>query len=232
MLFDRLEEKPEIGRVSMHKTRANEETKPAGSLWMKMGLLLLIAAFLLICYNIWDDRRADIAAQKALVQLEQTLQTAHPLVDYRLNPDMEMPVQWIDGEAYIGVLTIPALDLTLPVISQWSYPGLKKAPCRYQGSAYNDTLIIAGHNYRTHFYGLKNLNNGDEILFTDYDGNHFLYRVTAVEVLAATAIEEMQSGDWDLTLFTCTYGGQSRVTVRCTSTDSDSNQIAKPINTY
>ena len=26
----------------------------------------------------------------------------------------------------------------------------------------------------------------------------------------------MTSGDWDLTLFTCTYGGQERYTVRCT----------------
>ena len=199
----------------MHKTGANEETKPAGALWRKVGLLLLLAAFLLTCYNIWDERRADAAAQRALAQLEQTLQTAQPMVDYRLNPDMEMPVQWIDGEAYIGILAIPALDLTLPVISQWSYPGLKKAPCRYQGSAYKDNLVIAGHNYRTHFYGLKNLQCGDEVLFTDYDGNHFYYRVTEVEVLDATAVEQMQTGHWALTLFTCTYGGQSRVTVRC-----------------
>ena len=35
------------------------------------------------------------------------------------------------------------------------------------------------------------------------------------EVLAPTDIEGMESGDWDLTMFTCTIGGKSRVTVRC-----------------
>ena len=47
------------------------------------------------------------------------------------------------------------------------------------------------------------------------DGNVFRYSVCAVEQLAKTAVEEMQTGDWDLTLFTCTKGGVMRVTVRC-----------------
>ena len=34
-------------------------------------------------------------------------------------------------------------------------------------------------------------------------------------VVSFTAVEEMTAGEYDLTLFTCTYGGQSRVTVRC-----------------
>ena len=28
-------------------------------------------------------------------------------------------------------------------------------------------------------------------------------------------VEAMESGDWALTLFTCTIGGKTRVTVRC-----------------
>jgi sortase A len=28
-------------------------------------------------------------------------------------------------------------------------------------------------------------------------------------------VEEMESDEWDLTLFTCTIGGKSRVTIRC-----------------
>lgn len=44
------------------------------------------------------------------------------LPDYMLCPDMEMPVKTIEGVDYIGILTIPALELELPVISEWSYP--------------------------------------------------------------------------------------------------------------
>ena len=44
------------------------------------------------------------------------------------------------------------------------------------------------------------------------------YTVAELETLGKYDVEEMTSGDWDLTLFTCTYGGQSRVTVRCLRT--------------
>ena len=42
------------------------------------------------------------------------------------------------------------------------------------------------------------------------------FAVAETEVLEATAIEEMVTGGWDLTLFTCTLSGQTRFTVRCT----------------
>ena len=40
-----------------------------------------------------------------------------------------------------------------------------------------------------------------------------------IETLKPRAIEEMDSGEWDLTLFTCTIGGSYRVTVRCEKTE-------------
>ena len=70
-----------------------------------------------------------------------------------------------------------------------------------------DTLILCGHNYRSHFGKLKKLREGDEVSFTDMDGNVFLYEVALVETLMPTAIEEMESGGWALTMFTCTIGG-------------------------
>ena len=47
------------------------------------------------------------------------------------------------------------------------------------------------------------------------DGNTFYYEVMYVEILDNNAVEEMSAGQWDLTLFTCTYGGATRITVRC-----------------
>ena len=41
------------------------------------------------------------------------------------------------------------------------------------------------------------------------------YKVDNVETLRSTQVEDMTSGDWDMTLFTCTPGGKSRLTVRC-----------------
>ena len=126
-----------------------------------------------------------------------------------------MPAVEEDGGDYIGVLELPLLGLELPVMESWSYPDLRVAPCRYSGSAYQDDMVVAAHNYKSHFGCLKELRLGDEVRFTDMEGNVFRYAVADLETLGKYDVEKMTSGDWDLTLFTCTYGGKSRVTVRC-----------------
>ena len=191
-----------------------------GKICTGIGLLLLAAALFLTAYNLWSDAKAGKTADTVLEQL--TPESEGPGVpDYILDPKREMPEEEIDGQRYIGVLRIPALSLELPVISEWSYPSLQVAPCRYAGSAYLDDMVIAAHNYRSHFGYLKDLSQGDEVTFTDMDGNVFRYEVAEVETLSPFAIEEMTSGDWALTLFTCTVGGQSRVTVRCERTEDE-----------
>ena len=191
---------------------------------MVSGLLLIAAALCLFVYN---KREAVSAAQTAEQALQEISDVPHVLEqpqeseihsiipDYISDPTMEMPTVEVDGNFYIGILEIHALELSLPVISEWNDTRLKQAPCRYKGSVYLDNLIIAGHNYKKHFGGLKNLQIGDTITFTDMDEHCFSYTVTALEELDGTAIEAMESGDWDLTLFTCTIGGKKRVTVRC-----------------
>lgn len=131
------------------------------------------------------------------------------------NPEVEMPTQEIDGHDYIGVLEIPKLELSLPVMAEWSYPKFKKAPCRYVGSAYTGDMIIAAHNYERHFGKIKTLELGDVVRFTDVEGNVFNYAVSGFETLGKTDVNQMEAGEWDLTLFTCTPGGAKRVTVRC-----------------
>ena len=182
---------------------------------MLLGLLLLAAALCLTSYNLWEEYQAEKSARQVLSQMEAQLSEPSALPAYLVAPEMEMPILIIDGHEYIGYLYIPSLDLSLPVMSQWSYSNLKLAPCRYSGSVYLDNLIIAGHNYKKQFGVLKNLQLGDKIVFTDMDRNSFTYAVSEILVLAPTAVEELQAGEWDLTLFTCTPGGQSRVTVRC-----------------
>ncbi len=194
---------------------------------MALGLLLLLAAGSLTAYNIWEAQNASACAENALAQVH-LLRAPAPdapgplptkqeeiIPDYQLDPTREMPSHSIDGRDYIGTLEIPALGKSLPIIGDWSYPSLKVAPNRYTGSVYTDDMTIAGHNYRSHFAGLGQLKNGDVLSFTDMDGNLFSYEVGLVEILPPTAVEELTVSDWDLSLFTCTTGGQARVVVRC-----------------
>ena len=59
------------------------------------------------------------------------------------------------------------------------------------------------------------------MIFTDVEVNRYEYGVEEVLTLEGTAVEEMEAGDWDLTLFTCTIGGRLRVTVRCSRTEGE-----------
>jgi sortase A len=198
---------------------------------MITGILLLAGSLALTLYNLYIDKSAGEKSEAVEQQLSQQIQekitgdsygqediTDLPL--YVKNPEMAMPVISIDGNDYIGVLDIPALDISLPVMSEWSYPKLKIAPCRYTGTIYMNNMVIAAHNYDSHFGRLKELQPGDSITFTDTDGNLFSYEVADMEVLEPTAIEDMKNSGYDLTLFTCTYGGKTRYTVRCSLIDT------------
>lgn len=192
-----------------------------GAFWIHLGLLLIAAALFLSAYNEMESHEARNSAQQVIAQMCQALPTetaaeteAPAVPEYLLNAEREMPVQTINGRDYIGVLTIPSLELELPVLSQWDYPALKVAPCRYSGSLYQDNLIICAHNYASHFGKLKNLRVGDTAIFTDMDENVVSFQLAAQETIQPEDLEAMEAGDWDLTLFTCTVGGQSRVTVR------------------
>jgi len=196
---------------------------------MALGLALILGAAALTGYNLLEAKNAEKASTILVQELRQQLPPpalppelpvdetipAETLPDYVRFPSLEMPVVTLEGEDYIGMLVIPQLELELPVMADWSYEALKTAPCRYEGSAYTGNLILMAHNYDSHFGRLKDLRPEDVVLFTDMEDNCFSYRVVELETLDADAVDYMSAGDWDLTLFTCTYGGQSRVTVYC-----------------
>lgn len=203
-----------------------------GSVCMAAGMLLLVMSLSLTGYNIWDENRANASAEKTYQLLRTQMSGAaagdlekqlpdYILSGYQADPRVEMPEVEIDGHSYIGYVSIPALELDLPVMSEWSYPNMKIAPCRYTGSAYLDNLVIAAHNYEKHFGQLRYLSEGALVRFTDVEGNEFTYTVSSIEQLRPSQTADMvRAGDeWDLTLFTCTVGGQQRLTVRCVRTE-------------
>ncbi len=193
-----------------------------GTVLMTVGAFFLLAALALTAYNLYDEKRAEKNALDALSQIDTAYseQDNAEIPDYVLNPDMSMPTVTVDGEEYVGVLKIPEIGLVLPVLNECEAKKLKIAPCRYQGTAYLGNMIVAGHNYKTHMKYIDTLEAGDKIFFTDTDKNMFEYEVVGTEIIDGTDVEKMVSGDsWDLTLFTCTYDGRKRITVRAVSTD-------------
>ena len=196
--------------------------KGFGILLMLIGVAMLVCAGWMLKNNDQEERAAGDSAERVLLAVQEQVEaeilnpTPSPTGGGNVLPTAipEMPTIEIDGNQYIGYLEMPTIEIKLPVMSDWSYDQLKIAPCRYWGSVYDDTMVILGHNYRRHFHKIKQLEIGDPVQFIDADGNIYAYKVAALEVLNPNEVEKMVTSDYDLTLFTCTYGGRHRVTVR------------------
>ena len=193
-----------------------------GTLLMICGAALILSALSLFGYNQWESNRAGQSVVELLPRLLEELPDAtdpdQPFgtpIDYLDPSAFNMTEVEIDGYPYIGYLSIPKLELELPIMSTWSYPQLKIAPCRFCGSVWGEDLVLLAHNYTRHFGRLKELGEGDSVFFTDMDGVTYEYAVVVKDVLEPVAVEEMTAGEYDLTLFTCTPGGASRLTIYC-----------------
>ena len=217
--------------------------KRFGVFLLVLGLLLGLGAGGWMVYNEQEDERAGQASDEALAQLipiisgrsagitaDGTAEAGDAAGDAtgtddmlvlddapEAVPDPTMDVVVIDGYTYIGYLSIPEIDLDLPVQATWSMDLLEKSPARYSGSLAESNLIILGHNYRRHFTPLKRVSVGARVVFTDVNGVIYNYVVAEITTVGGHDEETMRSGsdNWDLTLFTCTYGGKNRLTLRC-----------------
>ena len=182
-----------------------------GRFLMVCGALALLCAGGLLIHNLVENERAGEASREAVTAVKAQV-GACPAVKA---PVKQMSVAEIDGLEYIGWLSMPTVDRELPILAELTDAGLQIAPGRYCGSTYTDDLVLAAHNFSFHFGVLNDLRPGDPVIFTDMDGIVSRYEVAGTEILQPTDIEKMKDSDADLTLFTCTYGGASRVTVRC-----------------
>ena len=199
--------------------------KKTGIAIVTAGAVLILSALLLLLYNRYEDANAGQEAESLLENVEAVIETKRikvPATSKRPDAapsttplDPQMPVVMLDGYEYVGYVEIPILGLKLPVMSEWDYTRLKVAPCRQFGSSRTDDLVIAAHNYESHFGRLKDLSVGDTVTFTDMEGIVNTYCVEKIETLNPNEVDAVQNSGYDLVLYTCTKGGQTRVTVFC-----------------
>ena len=196
-----------------------------GVICVFLGVLCILSAIGFVAYNRWEDENAEKIAQDLLEDVQSIIEEPQPelpLPDDTVNlPDdpekipIEMATVKVGGYDCIGILSVPILDLELPVLTDWSYAKLKTAPCVYYGTYYESDFVIAAHNYPSHFGSLSELRQGDLVLLTDVSGTVRCYEVVLIETLPGDATEQMITSGFDLSLYTCTQSGMGRVTVRC-----------------
>lgn len=183
---------------------------------MALGLLFIAAAGGLFAYNSVNDKNAGKTAQAIISTVEQA-----PKEETYTEDENGQKTVTVDGEKYIGVISIPSLSINLPVASEWSLAKLKYSPCLYSGSVFDGNAIICAHNYQSHFGSLRYASIGEKVYFTDVSGLTYTYKIVSVEQVDGYDVEGMKNNTgWDMTLFTCTYSGRQRVTVRLIRSES------------
>ena len=178
-----------------------------------LGVLLIVVSVCIIVYNSYLEFNAGMKSMDAVNVIKDNINNDSNAIKLNNNKDME--VINVSGHDYIGTIIIPKINLELPVMSDYNSEKLNIAPCRYYGSVYSNDLIICAHSYKTHFKYLSNLEQGDNIIFIDVNGERYVYEVLEIEVLNPNDVDEMINNDFDLTLYTCTNDGLNRITVRC-----------------
>lgn len=204
-----------------------------------IGTVLLVAALSLILYNRIQDKQYSEAASTALDDVKKlipglsdsvggNIPTARPDGSATITPEITQPgildeyiqdeetIVESDGIRYLGVISLPTIEIELPVTADCNNANMKFAACRYEGTVAGSDLIICAHNLPSFFSKLSKMNSGDEIVFVDGDGEYHYYEVVEISTMGGYEVDKMKEGseEWDITLFTCTYGGANRVTVR------------------
>ena len=209
------------------------EKNTKGNILITLGLILMVSALILVGYNRFTDQRALKRSDDLLNQVKTAIDEgvdgyevdleARP--DYERIENLQLPVGIINDKVCVGIVRIPTQGLELPVIAEFSMEELETAPCLYYGSPYRHNLVLCAHNYDSHFLRIRYLQEGDPVTFVDMDGNEFNYSVGMVEVVDPYAVDYMTAGEWDLSMFTCTFDSGSRVTVRCMEQGNGDNII-------
>ena len=120
----------------------------------------------------------------------------------------------------IGIISIPKINVSYPILSEYDDELLRIAPCRFYGPLPNENgnLCIAGHNYNNDkfFSKISLLKEGDYINITDYSNKTLSYTVTSsyeVEEDDLSPLDSSSSSLRQVTLVTCNNSNNNRIVV-------------------
>lgn len=130
-----------------------------------------------------------------------------------------------NGKKYetIGIVRIPKLGITYPILSKTTDALMKVAPCKFHGASPNEVgnLCVIAHNYRrkgVFFSDVPDMVVGDIVEIQDLSQRTIQYEVYDIHtVLPDNVADTTQktNGRKEVTLITCTDNSEQRVIVKC-----------------
>ena len=125
-----------------------------------------------------------------------------------------------DNISIIGLIEIPSINISYPILSESSEELLKISVCKFSGPLPNriGNLCIAGHNYKNSlmFSKLNNLNINDSIFITDLNNVRLEYSIFEKYIVKENNLNCTNATDnIELTLITCNnYNKKERIVIK------------------
>lgn len=177
-----------------------------------LGILCILLSITLYIKNKYQELDTGKKSKEILDIIETKINVSDK---EEIKTNTEDLVLNISGYDYIGVISIPSLNIKLPIMRETDYDRLAISPCKYYGNINTNDLVLCAHDYVNQFGKISNLKEDDIVIITDVLGNNYVYKVVLTEELNPTDITNMIDSPFDLTLYTCSYGALKRITVRC-----------------
>lgn len=177
-----------------------------------LGILCILLSITLYIKNKYQELDTGKKSKEILDIIETKINVSDK---EEIKSNTEDLVLNISGYDYIGVISIPSLNIKLPIMRETDYDRLAISPCKYYGNINTNDLVLCAHDYVNQFGKISNLKEDDIVIITDVLGNNYVYKVVLTEELNPTDITNMINSPFDLTLYTCSYGALKRITVRC-----------------
>lgn len=177
-----------------------------------LGILCILLSITLYIKNKYQELDTGKKSKEILDIIETKINVSDK---EEIKSNTEDLVLNISGYDYIGVISIPSLNIKLPIMRETDYDRLAISPCKYYGNINTNDLVLCAHDYVNQFGKISNLKEDDIVIITDVLGNNYVYKVVLTEELNPTDITNMIDSPFYLTLYTCSYGALKRITVRC-----------------
>jgi sortase A len=177
-----------------------------GRLWtillMVLGALMLLAAGLAVAYPVWWNHRSSTVGAKIIKNFTGTgggstlpAHTASVCIN---------PPQTAKGQTAAGLVEIPALSLTAPVLQGMTDAVLAVAAGHDPASPWPGSTgesVIESHDV-SYFSQISKLKNGDDVVWIDHC-TELHFKVIGHEVVSPGALIEAPAGNRGLALITC-----------------------------
>jgi len=187
---------------------------------------LILAIFIcIIIEKIEDDTIKKINYDSTKLSIENNTNVIDKqeienviLVEVKEYPKEEI-LDTYKGYEVCAKLEIPTISLQANILSKYTKEALKVSATKFWGVEPNENgnFCVAGHNTKSMFSGIKQLELGDILFISDRKIGKVEYEIFSIEKVAPEnvgCLDALTDNEREVTLITCTNDSQKRVIIK------------------